>query len=139
MHRVLVAAAVQLGFFNQESKDVALKDDLTLGYWRSSICNQIVQCLAIVTTCLPYTKLFMEGFESGLMRLDDLRRRGEHTSKDASKGYQLMEISRSGERSERSARTGNAARSRERSIQVSKTWAVQVESAKGGSRSTTTQ
>jgi hypothetical protein len=137
-YRVLVAAAVQLGFFNQESKDVALKDDLTLGYWRSAICNQIVQCLAIVTTCLPYTKLFMEGFESGLMRLDDLRRRGEHTSKDDSKGYQLMDISRSG-RSERSERPGNAALARERSIQVSKTWAVQVEPTKSASRTTTTQ
>ncbi|CAN9302772.1 unnamed protein product [Alternaria alternata] len=29
---VLVAAAIQLGFFNRESTDAALKDDLTLGY-----------------------------------------------------------------------------------------------------------
>jgi hypothetical protein len=123
IHRVLVAAAVQLGFFNRDSIDAALKDDLTLGYWRSSICNQIVQCLAIVTTCLPYTKLFMEGFESGLMRLDDLRRRGEHTSKDDSKGYQLMDISRSG-RSENSRPSQSGP---DRSIQVSKSWAVKVE------------
>ena len=71
----------------------------------------------------------MEGFESGLMRLDDLRRRGEHTSKDDSKGYQLMEISRSGERPTRSVHTPHAALSRERSIQVSKSWAVKTESA----------
>ncbi|RYN28882.1 hypothetical protein AA0115_g5560 [Alternaria tenuissima] len=120
---VLVAAAIQLGFFNRESTDAALKDDLTLGYWRSTICNQIVQCIAIVTTCLPYTKLFMEGFESGLMRLDDLRRRGEHTSKDDSKGYQLMDISRSG-RSEHSTRSQGGP---DRSIKVSKSWAVQVD------------
>jgi hypothetical protein len=83
----------------------------------------------------------MEGFESGLMRLDDLRRRGEHTSKDDSKGYQLMDISRSGERSSRSAaRTPHAALSRERSIQVSKTWAVKTEpAANSASRSPTTQ
>jgi hypothetical protein len=81
----------------------------------------------------------MEGFESGLMRLDDLRRRGEHTSKDDSKGYQLMDISRSGERSQRSARSANAALGRERSIQVSKSWNVQIEPANSGSRTTTTQ
>ena len=65
----------------------------------------------------------MEGFESGLMRLDDLRRRGEHTTKEDSKGYQLMDMSRSGpsERSEGSQRGPN------RSIQVSTSWAVKVE------------
>lgn len=65
----------------------------------------------------------MEGFESGLMRLDDLRRRGEHTSKDDSKGYQLMDISRSG-RSEHSTRSQYGP---DRSIKVSKSWAVQVD------------
>jgi hypothetical protein len=65
----------------------------------------------------------MEGFESGLMRLDDLRRRGEHTSKDDSKGYQLMDISRSG----RSEQSRPSEREPDRSIQVSKSWAVQVE------------
>jgi len=65
----------------------------------------------------------MEGFESGLMRLDDLRRRGEHTSKDDSKGYQLMEISRSG-RSEHSTRSQGGP---DESIKVSKSWAVQVD------------
>ncbi|KAA8616874.1 hypothetical protein A1F94_007522 [Pyrenophora tritici-repentis] len=124
---VLVAAAIQLGFFNQETQDVALREDLTLGYWRSSICNQIVQCLAIVTTCLPYTKLFMEGFESGLMRLDDLRRRGEHTTKEDSKGYQLMDMSRSGP-SEQSGGSRSIP-NRSRSIQVSTSWAVKVEPA----------
>ncbi|RMZ66778.1 amino acid polyamine transporter I [Pyrenophora seminiperda CCB06] len=124
---VMVAAAIQLGFFTQESQDASLKDDLTLGYWRSAICSQIMQCLAIVTTCLPYTKLFMEGFESGLLRLDDLRRRGEHTSsKDDSKGYQLMDMSRSGP-SERSG--GSSQRVPNRSIQVSTSWAVKVEPA----------
>src|SRR4051812_22270538 len=96
MYRVLVAAAIQLGFFHQETHDVALKGDLTLGYWRSSICNQIMQCLAIVTTCLPYIKLFMEGFESGLMGVDGYRQRGELSTKEGSKGYQLMDISQSG-------------------------------------------
>jgi hypothetical protein len=57
----------------------------------------------------------MEGFDSGLMRLDDLRRRGEHTTKEDSKGYELMDVSRSGQ-------TGP-----DHSIQVSKSWTVNVE------------
>jgi hypothetical protein len=94
---------------------------MTLGYWRSSICNQIVQCLAIVTTCLPYTKLFADGFESGFMRVDDSRRRGEHSSKEDSKGYQLMDMSRSGHSGHKN------------SIQVSKSWAVRTEPASSAS------
>ncbi|KAF9697533.1 hypothetical protein EKO04_004324 [Ascochyta lentis] len=118
---VLVAATVQLIYFHQESNDSSTKDDLTLGFWRSTICNQIVQCLAIITTCLPYTKIFMEGFESGLIRIDDGRRRGEHTSKGYSgREYQLMDISRSSQ----------AKRSTpDKSINVSKSWAVSVEPA----------
>lgn len=122
VNSVPIAAAVQLYFFHQESKDAALHDDLTLGYWRSSICNQAMQCLAIFTTCLPYTKIFMEGFESGLMRLDDLRRRGEHSSKGDSRSYQLMDVSRSGPD--------------KKSIKVSKSWDIQVEPALRSTAST---
>lgn len=119
--RVLVAAAIQLAYFHQENNDRTTNDDLMLGYWRSALCNQIVQCLAIVTTCLPYTKIFMEGFESGLFRVDESRRRGEYTSKGYSgREYQLMDVSRS----------SHARRSApERSINVSKSWAVSVEPA----------
>lgn len=119
--RVPIVAAIQLDFFYQESKDASLNNDLTLGYWRSLICNQAMQCLAIFTTCLPYTKIFMEGFESGLMRLDDLRRRGEHSSKGDSRSYQLMDISRSGPD--------------KKAIKVSKSWNVHVEPAEGSSSS----
>ncbi|KAF3042759.1 hypothetical protein E8E12_010021 [Didymella heteroderae] len=93
---VLTAAAIQLAYFHQEHNDPTTNDDLMLGYWRSALCNQIVQCLAIVTTCLPYTKIFMEGFESGLLRVDESRRRGEYASKGYSgREYQLMDVSRS--------------------------------------------
>ncbi|KAJ4988311.1 hypothetical protein SVAN01_06246 [Stagonosporopsis vannaccii] len=118
---VLTAAAVQLAFFHRESKEPSTSNDLTLGYWQSTLCNQIVQCLAIVTTCLPYTKIFMEGFESGLIRIDDSRRRGEYASKGYSgREYQLMDVSRSSQ-AKRSAPG--------KSINVSKSWAVSVEPA----------
>jgi hypothetical protein len=103
---------VQLIYFHRESRSSTTKDDFTLGFWRSAVCNQAVQCLGIVTLCLPYTKVFMEGFESGLMRLDDLRRRAEHTKDDSKREYQLMDISRS---------------TRDRTINVSRSWDVQVE------------
>lgn len=94
--RVPVAAASQLAFFLQESRNPATNQDLTLGYWRSALCNEILQCLAIVTTCLPYAKIFMEGFESGLTRVDDSRRRESQALKGYSeRGYQLANFSRS--------------------------------------------
>lgn len=121
VYRVLVTAAIQLAYFHQENNNPATNDDLMLGYWRSALCNQIVQCSAIVTTCLPYTKIFMEGFESGLFRVDDSRRRGEYSSKGYSgREYQLMDVSRSSQ-AQRSTP--------DRSINVSKSWAISVEPA----------
>ncbi|KAF2624467.1 hypothetical protein BU25DRAFT_413377 [Macroventuria anomochaeta] len=118
---VLIATAIQLAYFHQEKNNPATNNDLTLGFWRSILCNQIVQCLAIVTTCLPYTKIFMEGFESGLIRIDDGRRRGDYASKGYSgREYQLMDVSRSSQ-ARRSAP--------DKSINVSKSWAVSVEPA----------
>lgn len=123
--RVPIAAAIQLNFFYKDSRDESLKDDLTLGYWRSLVGNQAMQCLAIFTTCLPYTKIFMEGFESGLMRLDDLRRRGEQSSRGDSRSYQLMDISRSGVDASKTSKA----------IQVSKSWNIQTEPAEESSPS----
>jgi hypothetical protein len=107
-----MVVVVQLIFYRQENKNSTMKYDLTLGFWRSVVCNQAVQCLGIVTLCLPYTKVFMEGFESGLMRLDDLRRRGQHTQDSSKREYQLMDRSQS---------------TRDKTINVSRSWDVQVE------------
>lgn len=121
LDRVLIAAATQLAYFHQENSNPRTKDDMMLGYWRSALCNQIMQCLAIVTTCLPYTKIFMEGFESGLFRVDGSRRREDYASKGYSgREYQLMDVSRS---SQAQQSTEN------RAINVSKSWAVSVEPA----------
>lgn len=111
---VVVAAAIQLMIFRKESSNATLKDDLTLGYWRSTICNQIVQCLAVLTTSLPYTKLFLEGFDTGFLGVNDLRRQGLHTSRNKSREYHLMEVSRS--------TPGQA-------INASKSWAIGTASA----------
>ena len=119
--RVLAAAASQLALFHQEIHNSATNKDLTLGYWRSALCNQVMQCLAIVTICLPYTRIFMESFESGLVRVDDGRRRGELSLKESSGGdHQLMHTSRSSQ-----SRPTDPARS----IKVSRSWDVSIKTA----------
>ncbi|KAF7952262.1 uncharacterized protein EAE97_001759 [Botrytis byssoidea] len=76
--RVCVIAAVccQLFYLNQRMQDP------TFDPWRTTICNQIVQCLSIITACVPYLKMFLDSLESGLLRLDDLRRRGGRAVED---------------------------------------------------------
>ncbi|TGO46529.1 hypothetical protein BOTNAR_0581g00040 [Botryotinia narcissicola] len=76
--RICVIAAVccQLYYLNQRISDP------TFDPWRTTICNQIVQCLSIITACVPYLKMFLDSLESGLLRLDDLRRRGGRAVED---------------------------------------------------------
>lgn len=45
--------------------------------WQAIVTAQVVQCLSIVTACVPYLKPFLDSLESGQMRADDLRRRGK--------------------------------------------------------------
>jgi hypothetical protein len=94
--RVPIVAAIQLVYFHQEARNPATKEDVTLGYWRSALCNEILQCMSIVTVCLMYTKIFMEGFESGLTRVDDGRRREGPALREYQRlGHQLLDLSRS--------------------------------------------
>ncbi|KAF2443911.1 hypothetical protein P171DRAFT_432011 [Karstenula rhodostoma CBS 690.94] len=94
---VSIAAAVQLYFFHKDTSG-PLRDDYALGYWRSTICNQIVQCLAIVTTSLPYTKIFMKSFESGMIgaeRSGGKTERSTEGSGPSGRGWELLDVSRS--------------------------------------------
>ena len=67
-------------------------EDFTYRVWPAVLCNQLVQNLGIITACVPYIKPFLESLESGMIRTDDLRRRGV----TAAYGY---DSSRSGSRS----------------------------------------
>ena len=58
--------------------------DATFDCWPFVVTAEVIQCLAILTACIPYLKPFMESMESGLIRADDLRRRGVHGN---SNGY----------------------------------------------------
>ncbi|KAA6413953.1 MAG: hypothetical protein FRX48_02315 [Lasallia pustulata] len=93
--RIFVIAATigQIVCINQR----AASEDQIFGLWQASISTQVVQCLAIVTSCIPYLKPFMKSLESGLMRADDLHRR-DHTgaySRDVNKNSNSSSGSRS--------------------------------------------
>lgn len=71
---ILIASAIaQLVFLHRK----AATTDLTYRLWPVVLCNQLVQNIGIVTSCVPYIKPFFESLESGMIRTDDLRRRGD--------------------------------------------------------------
>lgn len=85
----------------------------------------MVQCLAIVTTSLPYAKMFMTSLDSGMIRIDDARRRGEDYSKGSTgRAYELLGISSDGARQQGQAqkRQGEA---KSTGISQTKTWTVE--------------
>ncbi|RDL36097.1 Uncharacterized protein BP5553_06709 [Venustampulla echinocandica] len=51
--------------------------DASFDIWLIQIAMAIAQCLGIVTACVPYLKPFMDALESGMIRSDDLFRRGD--------------------------------------------------------------
>ena len=74
--RVIASALAQLNYL-KSAYDTA---DVTYSLWPVVLCNQIVQNIGIITACVPYTKPFLESLESGMIRTDDLRRRGLTTA-----------------------------------------------------------
>ena len=70
--RVIAAAIAQLLYLHRASGS----EDFTYRVWPAVLCNQLVQNLGIITACIPYIKPFLESLESGMIRTDDLRRRG---------------------------------------------------------------
>ena len=62
---------VQLFYLNR----MADSSNLTLDFWSTAVCTQVVQSVSLITACIPYLKPFFESLESGMIR-SDLRRRG---------------------------------------------------------------
>ncbi|KPA38020.1 integral membrane protein [Fusarium langsethiae] len=73
------AIAAQIHYSNKAFASA----DHSFAIWPASITIQLVQCLAILTVCLPNFKPFLDSLESGQIRVDDLRRQG----KSSSNGY----------------------------------------------------
>lgn len=69
----------------------------TKNLWRWTLLTQIIECITILTSCVPYLRPLLESVPSGLYASDDLRRRGTSSSENGysgSKGssYQLSSI-----------------------------------------------
>ncbi|KHO00279.1 uncharacterized protein MAM_02202 [Metarhizium album ARSEF 1941] len=54
--------------------------DPSFDLWEWSVIMSVVQCLSILTICIPNLKPFLDSLHSGQMRVDDLRRRGKSGS-----------------------------------------------------------
>ncbi|KAF4441562.1 hypothetical protein F53441_11966 [Fusarium austroafricanum] len=76
---VTPAIAAQIHYSNKAFGSA----DHSFSIWPASVSIQLVQCLAILTVCLPNFKPFLDSLESGQIRVDDLRRQG----KSSSNGY----------------------------------------------------
>ncbi|KAL9000337.1 MAG: hypothetical protein Q9169_001054 [Polycauliona sp. 2 TL-2023] len=69
---VLAAIVVQMVYQDRAKGS----SDRTFMMWPVVLCAQAVQSLSIITACIPCLKPFLESLESGMIRVDDLRRRG---------------------------------------------------------------
>ncbi|KAM5374592.1 hypothetical protein ACJA88_008057 [Fusarium oxysporum] len=100
---VTPAIAAQIHYSNKAFDSA----DHSFSIWPASIAIQLVQCLAILTVCLPNFKPFLDSLESGQIRVDDLRRQG----KSSSNGYPTYRPGYAGYKS----KTGQTSRSRDAS------------------------
>ena len=88
---VIGATTAQIVFANR----AANTSDPSFALWPAVLCTQIVQACSIATACVLYLRPLLESLESGLIRSDDLRRRGLEgtdgygTSKGTRKGSSL--------------------------------------------------
>ncbi|KAF2786903.1 hypothetical protein K505DRAFT_354168 [Melanomma pulvis-pyrius CBS 109.77] len=48
----------------------------TLDLWKWTLTSQIIECITILTSCVPYLRPLLESIPSGMYGADELRRRG---------------------------------------------------------------
>ncbi|KAF1832567.1 hypothetical protein BDW02DRAFT_554610 [Decorospora gaudefroyi] len=84
----IIATAVQMSYLYGFSSPNVTKD-----LWKWTLVSQIIECITILTSCVPYLRPLLESVPSGLYGTDELRRRGtpsEHGySRSKSGSYQL--------------------------------------------------
>ena len=73
-HSVIGGSAAQIFYLQHDFSSQT--PDLTFHIWRSVLCTEVVIFLSFFTACIPYLKPLIEALESGMIRGDDLRRRG---------------------------------------------------------------
>ncbi|KAG9191681.1 hypothetical protein G6011_10415 [Alternaria panax] len=84
----IVASAVQMAYLRGFTSPNPTKD-----LWKWTLVTQIIECITVLTSCVPYLRPLLESVPSGLYGSDELRRRGtssEHGYSCSKSGsYQL--------------------------------------------------
>ncbi|RAH47969.1 uncharacterized protein BO95DRAFT_385144 [Aspergillus brunneoviolaceus CBS 621.78] len=63
---VVIAIVMELVYRGRMQED---PDEPLLEIWKVAVCMQLVQCLAIIVSCIPHLKPFMDGLQSTGLRL----------------------------------------------------------------------
>ncbi|OAL47805.1 hypothetical protein IQ07DRAFT_104374 [Pyrenochaeta sp. DS3sAY3a] len=84
----IIATAVQMAYLYGFSSPNPTRD-----LWKWTLLTQIIECITILTTCVPYLRPLIESIPSGMYGSDELRRRGTPSelgySRNKSGSYQL--------------------------------------------------
>ncbi|KAJ4254521.1 hypothetical protein NW762_010120 [Fusarium torreyae] len=104
--RIFVTPAIAAQIYYSNSAFASVDHSFTI--WPASVTIQLVQCLAILTVCLPNFKPFLDALESGQIRVDDLRRQG----KSSSNGYPTNKPGYAGYKTKTGQSSGLQSRSR---------------------------
>lgn len=87
-YRDIIATAVQMAYLYGFSSPNPTRD-----LWKWTLLTQIIECITILTTCVPYLRPLIESIPSGMYGSDELRRRGTPSelgySRNKSGSYQL--------------------------------------------------
>ncbi|KAJ4313024.1 hypothetical protein N0V94_007151 [Neodidymelliopsis sp. IMI 364377] len=84
----IIATAVQLAYIRG-----FLSPNQTRDLWKWTLITQIIECITILTSCVPYLRPLLESIPSGLYGSDEIRRRGTPSelgySRNKGGSYQL--------------------------------------------------
>ncbi|KAF2188668.1 hypothetical protein K469DRAFT_565441 [Zopfia rhizophila CBS 207.26] len=87
----IIATGIQLAYVPAFSSQ-----NTTRALWKWTLTTQVIECITILTSCIPYLRPFLESIPSGLYGADELRRRGTSSiwySKSKSEPYKLSNTS----------------------------------------------
>jgi hypothetical protein len=80
--RDIVATSLQIAYAGDFSSE-----NFTFSLWRWVLVSQFVQCITIITSCIPYLRPLLEAFPSGMYMSDEIRRKGTTTGVSAGESY----------------------------------------------------
>jgi hypothetical protein len=92
----IIATAVQISYTPAFSSPNPTRD-----LWKWTLTTQVIECITIITSCVPYLRPVFEAIPSGLYGADELRRRGTPSelgySRSKSVSYKLSTVSTTSE------------------------------------------